>query len=231
MAAWSAVLPALAVTPFGEVWLYAPITHLPGIGRIRAIGRVVLVLMFPAGVALAGWVDFLLARVERNGQRPAMLVGALVLGFVVADHWNADPNGERAEDWSRLRYPVENLRTRQALIADVIRREPRVTLVYVFPSVAENKPDGRLVVQLEAMRASQDLGIPCVNGWSGYLPPNWDYFRGYRGLMEWLKTRHKIPEHVLAGLVVIGEPVPDDDPQYEAAMRAAFPPRVIAPPP
>ena len=43
--------------------------------------------------------------------------------------------------------------------------------------------------------------------------------------------RHATPERALAGLVVIGEPVPDADPQYEAAMRAAFPPRAVAPPP
>ena len=231
VAAWSAVLPALVVTRFDDVWLYAPVTHLPGLGGIRAIGRVVLVLLFPVGVALAGGIDALVARAGRSGRAPARLAGALALALVVTDNWLTSPDGVRAGDWSRLRYPVEHIVARQALIGDAIRRRPGATLVYVFPSIAENKLEGRLVVQVEAMRAAQDLGIPCVNGWSGYLPPHWDYFRGYRGLMEWLTVQHATPERALAGLVVIGEPVPDADPQYEAAMRAAFPPRAVAPPP
>jgi hypothetical protein len=230
VAAWSAVLPALLVTRFEDVWLYAPITHIPGIGGIRAIGRVVLVLLFPAGVALAGGVDALVALAGRAGKLPALLAGVLALALVVTDHWLASPSRARAE-WSEMQYPLEHILARQGQIASAIRKHPGATLVYAFPSLAENKRDARLVVQLEAMRASQDLGLPCVNGWSGYLPPDWDYFRDYRGLMEWLNVRHKTPDHRLAGLVVIGEPDPDADPQYEAAMRAAYPPQAVAPTP
>ena len=231
VAAWSAVLLALVVTRFEDVWLYAPVTHIPGIGGIRAIGRVVLVLLFPAGVALAGCVDVVVARAGRVGRVPALLAGAIFLALVVADHWLAPKSGERAAEWAEMQYPLEHILARQERIGAAIRRQPGATLVYVFPSVGENKRDARLVVQLEAMRASQDLGIPCVNGWSGYLPNDWEFFLGYRDLMTWLTVRHKTPPDRMAGLVVIGEPVPDPDPLYEAVMRAAFPPRAVAPPP
>ena len=229
--AWSAVLLALVVTRFEDVWLYAPITPLPGVGGMRAIGRVVLVLLFPAGVALAGCVDGAVARANRVGTVPARLAGVLALALVAADHWLAPPSGDRTAEWAEMRYPLEHILEREKRIADAIRQHPGAKLVYVFPSVGENKRDARLVVQLEAMRAAQDLGIPCVNGWSGYLPPDWDYFLGYRGLMEWLTVRHQIPVPTLAGLVVVGDPIPDADPRYEAAMRAAYPPRAVAPPP
>jgi hypothetical protein len=102
-------------------------------------------------------------------------------------------------------------------------------LVYVFPSAAGAGPLDRVILQLEAMRAAQDFGLPAVNGYSGYFAPGWFEFRGYRDLFAWLTEKHQTPPDVLAGLVVVGEPVPDADPQYEAAMRARFPPRTVAP--
>jgi hypothetical protein len=229
VAAWTSVLGALGVTTLGDVWLYAPLTHLPGVEGIRAIGRVVLVLLFPAGVALAGCVDALCGAAGRVGKGPALLVGVLALALVVADHWLAAPEGARADQWAQTRYPLEHILARQKLISDAIRRHPAPALVYVFPSVADQKRLNVLVVQLEAMRAAQDLGLPTVNGWSGYIPQDWGYFTGYRSLLEWLMVHHHLPEHVLAGLVVVGEPAPDTDPQYEAAMRARFPPRPVGP--
>jgi hypothetical protein len=227
LAAWTTVVVALGVTQFGDVWPYAPLAHVPGIGGIREIARVVLVLLFPAGVVLAGCVDALCGAAGRAGKGPAVLVGVLALALVVADHWLAAPEGARAQEWAQTRYPLEHILTRQKLISDAIRRHPAPTLVYVFPSVADQKRLNVLVVQLEAMRAAQDLGLPTVNGWSGYIPHEWAYFTGYRSLMEWLTVQHHLPEGVLAGLVVVGEPAPDADPQYEAAMRARFPPQPV----
>jgi hypothetical protein len=229
VAAWSSVLLALVVTEFGDVWLYAPLTYVPGVGGIRAISRVVLVLLFPMGVALAGCVDALYSAAGRAGKGPAFLVGVLALALIVADHWLAAPEGTRADQWAQTRYPLEHILARQKLITDAIRRHPAPTLVYVFPSATEQKRLNVLVVQLEAMRAAQGLGLPTVNGWSGYIPEHWGYFTGYRTLLEWLRVRNRVPECVLAGLVVVGEPEPDADPQFEAEMRARFPPHLPGP--
>ena len=68
-----------------------------------------------------------------------------------------------------------------------------------------------------------------MNGYSGYLAAGWGEFRGYRELLAWLTEKNHVPPAVLAGLVVVGEPVPDPDPQYEATMRARYPPRTITP--
>ena len=90
------------------------------------------------------------------------------------------------------------------------------------------EPLATVNLQLEAMRASQNLGLPCVNGYSGYFAREWDEFRDYRALLAWLTEKHHVPPEVVAGLVVVGEPVPDPDPRYEAEMRARFPPRAVA---
>jgi hypothetical protein len=99
-------------------------------------------------------------------------------------------------------------------------------MVYVFPSEG-NGPGAALGLQLEAVRACQDLGLPCINGYSGYVPGLWDYFTNYRDLMKWLTVSNSVPADRLAGLVVVGEPEPDRDPKYEAAMRAAYPPQPV----
>jgi hypothetical protein len=230
VAAWSALLLAVVVTPLGGVWLYEPVNHLRGVGGIRAVGRVVLVLLFPAAVAVAWFADMLIRAARRGGRLPAALAAAFAVGAVAADQWLTPTDGARAAHWHPARYRVETALARQERIAQAIRRHPNPTLVYAFPSAGAGSQGGALGVQFEAMRASQDAGLPCVNGWSGYLPPAWDFFADYRSLLEWL-ARNDIPAEVLAGLVVVGEPVPDRDPRYDASMRARFPPQPMAPGP
>ncbi|MCI0704627.1 MAG: hypothetical protein L0241_26520, partial [Planctomycetia bacterium] len=225
VSAWASVLLALFVTRWEGIWLYAPITYIPGIGGIRAIGRIILVLLFPCAIVVAGCSDALVAVASRFGRLLGVVAGVVVVALVVADQWLLSPDGERGAEWKLMRYPKEQVLARQVPIAEAIRRHPAPTLIYVFPSVAGNSRHGSLLVQLEAMRAAQDHGIACVNGWSGYLAPNWDYFPGYRDLMIWLTEKHRVSPEQLAGLIVIGEPVPDPDPKYEAEMRAKYPPQ------
>jgi hypothetical protein len=214
------VVLVVIVTRFGSVWLYEPLTHVRGAGGLRAVGRVVLVLLFPAGVAVAWLVD-------RVGRRH-VAAGVLALAAVAADQWLSPPDGARAADWSAARYPVERAVARQQRLIDAIRRHPNPTLVYVFPSAARVAPEGRLELQVEALRACQELGVPCANGWSGYLPSTWDYFADYRGVIGWFEVKNRTPPERLAGLVLVGEPKPDADAGYEARMRAAFPPHPVA---
>ena len=96
----------------------------------------------------------------------------------------------------------------------------------MFPAKRAGTRGSTLGVQFEAMRAGQDAGVPSANGWSGYVPAGWDLFSVYRPLFEWFAAL-RVPPHVLEGLVLIGEPDPDADPRYDAAMRPRFPPRVI----
>jgi hypothetical protein len=226
VAAASAVLIGLLFTRFGDVWLYEWAARLPGSGSIRAPGRVVLVLLFPAAVAVGAGADLAVRAARRAGRVPAALVALLAVAGLAADQWLARADGPRAAGWAPMRYSLETALTRQARIVEAARQHPNPTLLYVFPSAGDG-PCGEMGVQLEAMRASQDLGVPCVNGWSGYLAHGWDYFPGYRALLTWLTEKNATPPERLEGLVVVGEPVPDADPAYEARMRAAYPPRPV----
>jgi hypothetical protein len=87
----------------------------------------------------------------------------------------------------------------QARIEAAIHQHPAPRLLYVFPTAV---PGGPIIVQPAAMRASQDFGIPCVNGWSGHAPKGWDFFSSHDQVMAWLTTNGTPPE-VIAGLVLV----------------------------
>ncbi len=229
VAACSIAVVVVLLTRYGELWVYQPLTRLPGAGGIRAVGRVVLVLLFPAGVVLGAGADAVARAAVRIGRIGPPGAGLLALAAVAADQWLIPTAGPHAHTWAPLRYSKAIATARQARIVEAIRQHPGPTLLYAFPSYGEGSQGGALGAQFEAMRASQDAGIPCVNGWSGYLPGGWGFFPGYRALFAWLAATGVPPERI-AGLVVVGVPVPDADPQYEAAMRAAFPPRAVPPP-
>jgi hypothetical protein len=225
IAAGSAILLGIVFTRFGDVWLYEPILDLPGGGAIRAVGRVVLVLLFPAAIAVAGLLQAIVDLTARIGQLPACLAAALALGLVVTDQWLTSTTGPRREDWEQLRYSREHAEARQNRLIVAISRHPNPRLVYVFPSEAEATLFGLTNLQIEAMRAAQDLSIPAINGYSGYMATGWDCFSDYRTLIEWLTVTNRVHPDVLLGLVVVGEPVRDEDPEFEAEMRTRFPPQ------
>jgi hypothetical protein len=204
VAAWVVLLLAVFVTRFEQVWLYWPMVELPGGTSIRVIGRVVLVLLFPMAVVLALGVDVLVEWIRRFGNRPALLAGGVAVTLVAAEQWLISTSDDRV--WVEGRVSREHVVARQNRIKDAIDHHQHPTLLFVFPSVGEG-PSGFVYVQLEAMRAAQDRGILCVNGYSGYRVPGWDFFSDYRKLMVWLQSNHTPPD-VLAGLVLVPEDAP-----------------------
>jgi hypothetical protein len=229
VAAWSVAVLILFVTQFGPVWPYELVNWLPGANSIRAVSRIVLVLLLPMGLVLGACCEALAEVAGRAGRVCALLVGLGAVIAVAADHQLQPTDGPKGHTWGPQRYSKEVAVRRQAVILGAIRSNPSPTLLYVFPSFGLGGPGGTLGVQCEAIRAAQDAGIPCVNGWSGYLMGGWDFFSGYRSLETWFTLSH-VPAEALGGLVVVGAPLPDADPLYEAAWRTAFPPRALVAP-
>jgi len=196
---------------------YEPILYLPGAGGIRSIARIVHVLAFPWGLLVGTLLERLQLRVPRF--RTAAVF--LMLALLIADQWLVSKDDPRA--WSKFRFPSVQVEQRRERVVEVIRTHPSPRLVYSFPG--EN--DGEwFSLQVDAMAASQKLGIPTVNGWSGYPPWEWEYFADCRSLIEWLKKRGANGE-MLAGLVLIGELTPSND-EREIALRKKFLVRQLA---
>lgn len=233
VAACSALALGFFITRFEDRWFYEPVAHLPGAGGIRAISRAVLVLEFPLGLVLGACAGGLVWAVGQLSRALAAVVALVAVGTVAADHWlvpTPPPLPPKGDLWWPMRNPKEVVVRRQSGISEAIRQHPAPKLLFVFPSYGAGSVGGSYGVQPEAMRAAQDAGIPCVNGWSGYTPAGWDFFPSYRALFAWLEAQGAAPE-LVEGLVVVGDPVPDPDPQYEARMREKYPPWVLHAPP
>jgi hypothetical protein len=223
---WSSLLLAIWITRFGQVWLYEPILSLPGGSTIRVVGRIVLVLLFPLGLAGAELFTWVLSR----SHRLAPIGGILLLLVLVAEHAVLPTSWEQR--WEGQRVSLSQLVRWQGQLEQAIRQHPQPRLVYVFPSELPPAPEQDhqyYRLQVVVMRASQNVGIPCVNGYSGYNPADWDIFTNYRDLFHWLTKARRVPTGDLRGLVLIGEPEPDVDPEYEGIMRQTYPPLPLPP--
>lgn len=224
---WASLLLALWVTQWGDYWLYDPFLQLPGFRQIRAVGRVILVLLFPLGLAVAAILSWLLARWPQRWAVVAVSLGLLIMAIeqtLLPTSWE--------EQWYRQRHSLGQQLRWQKQLETAIRSHPRPKLLYVFPSELPPglpQEDRYYRLQVIAMRAAQNAGIPCVNGYSGYIPVEWDIFFGYRTLFEWLTQKYSVPAEQLRGLVLIGEPEPDGEPEYEGIMRQAYPPVPLPP--
>jgi hypothetical protein len=220
VAAVTVLLAVVLTTRVGGYALYDPLLYLPGVPGMRVVSRVALVLLFPLAVLVAA----LTAELTRRAGRLGPVCAAVVLGLLVADQWLVRRDGPRGHEWAAYRFPKAEAVARRERLAEVIRRHPDPRLVYVFPDPSDD-PGPSLVRQVDAMLASQQIGIPTVNGWSGYWPPGYGWLNDYRSLLGWL-TEQGVSPDTLAGLVVVGEPR-DDGSEYERQMRAKYPPLPI----
>jgi hypothetical protein len=225
---WSSLLLALWVTRWGSFWPYDLVMSVPGINKIRAVGRVVLVLLFPFGLAVAE----LLTRVLSRQRWWWKVFGGILVAVLVAEQTLLPTEEQHA--WAEAGGKISlsrQVRWQEQLKA-ILQSHPHPRLVYVFPSELPPAPvldHQHYKLQLLAMRATQDLGLPCINGYSGYFPLKWLFFRNYRDLFDWLLEEHQLRPYQLRGLVLVGEPEADDDPEYEGIMRQQYPPLPLPP--
>jgi hypothetical protein len=176
--------------------------EIPGGNNIRAVARIILVLLFPIAVAVAALVDQVVAWAGRLGRAGTVVAALAAVGLVAAEQWLSPTDGDREAIWKTVRYSRSAVEARQDELKELIRSHPSPTMVYVFPSLGREDAD-TAIVQIVAMRSAQDLGIPCVNGYSGYVPIGWKFFSTRGELMKWLEQFH-LPAERLRGLVLIG---------------------------
>ncbi|WP_156170565.1 hypothetical protein [Luteimonas sp. FCS-9] len=141
---------------FHGVSLYRLALHLPGISSVRAVTRVVLVLVLPIGILVGIGVDrwVLLFSKRGTGRKAVAMASAYafllfeLLGFhhisTPVEHWH-----QRQRDFAR-RMPISDGRS----------------VIY-----ADRSADAPHLDDLDAMIYAQDHALPAVNGYSGYVPP------------------------------------------------------------
>lgn len=119
----------------------------PGGAAIRAVSRVALVLLVPAAIGLAAWLE------GRSRRAVAVLVPLMALEQTYA--------------------PATHSRTaaREDVARVVAAVPPTCGSFYVIADGPGAGPS--LVRQMDAVLAQLETGIPTVNGYSGNLPPGY----------------------------------------------------------
>jgi hypothetical protein len=185
--------------------LYAHLYVLPGVHAFRAVARVGLVLVFPAAAALAYWLTAGQAWLTRRTS-PAVAAAAvsLLLPLVAADQALRRPGiltVSKAVSEERVRRVAEQVRL----------QDPQARLFLLLA----DQPD-RVAADMDAMLAAQELGIPTLNGYSGWTPQDYDLFRTMQDPEHWeLAVRRRVGDPLgrrvpgnaradLDGLVVLG---------------------------
>jgi hypothetical protein len=152
---------------------------MPAAGAVRAPGRVVLLLLIPAGVGLAWWLS------PRSWWLAA---GILVVCFL-----------EQAR--SIPSYDLSENRQRISLLAS--RVEPGKGAFFAWRRV-QAPPPMFCQTQIDGMWAQLETGVPTLNVYSGREPPGWnladnELSQGQSAaplrwaIAEWL-TIHGIPQ-------------------------------------
>ena len=134
-----------------SLWL-ASYSFIPGAIAIRAIGRIVLIMLLPAGLGLACLVEFF--------DRRRLAIAAWSIAFVCLAEQGVTTN---TFDAAENRASIENLAS----------RIDRTRIAFYYHPLA-NAPYHR--AHLDAMWASLETGVPTVNGYSGHNPRSWSGF-------------------------------------------------------
>jgi len=152
------VLVALTLQVHGTS-LYQFIWWIPGLNVIRAVTRIILVVMWPLSLFIAWAIDGFIQQFSRQHQ---WMQGAayLVTGIMVAESvFYTHATYVKTEAQVRL----ENLR----------EQIPATVPVDPILFVAENQPEPSWGRAIDAMLLAQDLGWPTFNGYSGNAPPGY----------------------------------------------------------
>jgi hypothetical protein len=144
---------------FGGAWAWL-FRFVPGGDAIRVYGRIEVVNAFPACLAVGCW----LAGWRGAGWRvPAGVVAVGVSALIAVEQLNLTSNFRRLD------------RSDQLAMLDSIATPPAgCTSFHVVPGPGRN-PDH---ASIDAVLIAQRVGVPTVNGYSGWMPDGWSLVPG-----------------------------------------------------
>ncbi len=189
--------------------LYWFIAHLPGVNAIRGVTRFSLVMLFPVALIMSTMLSHMLEAVHQiiSHRIPALgklifLVSLGVVSLVVIDQLSDFPSYPKKETFERVQHLKDEIR--EAMVRQGLNLERIV--VWSNPSESQFP-----FSQIDTMLASQDLGIPTVNGYSGNVPSGYplDLFflvkdKKCNALREWV-NRHQ-ESFSKKAILVVGDP-------------------------
>lgn len=184
--------------------LYHLLWIFPGVNSIRAVTRIILVLMWPVALFLAVEVDALL-RLPHLTMNYAFLSAILLTMMMAESIYTTQPTYSIQESITRL----------QKLDRKIPALLPADPVLYVWNS---DEPAWYLT-ELDAMLLSQNLNWPVLNGYSGNFPP------GYGSV----PTCDQVPARITGYLEGFGLVTPDSFNQLARRLVIIGPVDCLAP--
>jgi hypothetical protein len=141
----------------GGYSLYDLAVRLPGISAVRAVTRVVLLMMLPVSIIVALAVHRVVERAgDRWGQKMGALLGMLCVTALSFEMCTVRHVTTSVADWQGREHAVR---------AALPKMDGDAVLLVVWGD------DGhQLLYELDGMIVAQDYGIPTLNGYSGNAP-------------------------------------------------------------
>jgi hypothetical protein len=140
--------------------LYFYIVRIPGLDAIRAVSRIILVILLPVSILVALGVSWLRSRF--NSMVGVGLVTVAAIGIVSAEIVFYKPQHFTRELWE----------ARQSELGRVIGQPPsQGSMIYL----TQRKEEPFYLAELDAMIYAQDHKLKTLNGYSGSTPPGYVY--------------------------------------------------------
>ena len=137
--------------------LYLWLLKMPGFDAIRAVSRIILVMLFPVAVLVATGVDRLLSLTLSQGMLLRMMLIVAMISCLTVETVYYAPHHAAVQTWQN----------RQRGLRSLIRDElPSDTILFVTQRQAEPF----YITELDAMIYAQDHHLATLNGYSGSTP-------------------------------------------------------------
>jgi hypothetical protein len=150
-----AMLIALALMVTGTLWIgysfYYLIAWLPGINAVRAVSRIILIMLLPMSVLVALGADAVWRRLGRGALGLPVLAGLAAL--VIVEPLSVATASAPIAQWQERRDAV------RALLPSVMPKDAIVLVRTGSPDITK-----QVYAELDAMLLGQDLGYPVLNG-------------------------------------------------------------------
>ncbi len=191
MLASTAILVVLTLDLGGHT-LYRLIYPLPGFSAVRAVARIIFVMMLPLAALLGMLIDDLAA--AGAYRLPRRLAAVALSAFLVAECSMVGHDGSAPAAW-RARLAALEARL-------PARLPPHAVLAIATPPLGPGTDWPWILPQVDADVAAATLGIVTLDGYSGNDPPTWRTMTTCGEIADNLRAgRHFLAEH--------GLPAPD----------------------
>jgi hypothetical protein len=158
-AASVAVLVGMTVV-VGGYSFYFWVIQIPGLDAIRAVSRVILVMLLPVAVLVAVGVEWLIGMSRSWSMRAAVAI--LVVSGLTAETISYRPQQYSKEAWAMRQHGLN-----QVIGAAL----PAGSILYVTQRMEEPF----YITEIDAMIYAQNHHLKTLNGYSGSTPPSYKY--------------------------------------------------------